>query len=581
MNSAIPTTTTSKGEYAAHTLSHVIGGCLSSSVLSLSLYFFSPFLLDFAVVLLTAPHPLCSPEVLGAASRRSEASEAPSVPDTMGKGHLFSVATCLWALSCALLLAASSHDGLLRINLNKKSLSYEALTEAKLARQQDASRLLKLGGSDSDIVPLVDYLNTQYFGVIGLGTPPQEFTVIFDTGSSNLWVPSSKCYFSIACYLHPEYKSSKSNTYKADGEKCKISYGSGAISGFFSNDDVLVGDLVVKNQKFIETTRESSVSFIVGKFDGILGLGYPDISVGKAPPLWLSMQEQKLLSDDVFSFWLNRDSDASSGGELVFGGMDPKHYKGNHTYVPVSSKGYWQFNMGDLLIDGHSTGFCAKGCAAIVDSGTSLLAGPTAIIAQVNHAIGAEGIISTECKEVVSQYGEMILELLLAQTQPTKVCSQIGLCLFDGTHSVRNGIQSVVGKENVGSDLICSACELAVVWIENQLRENQTKELILQYVNQLCERLPSPNGESSVSCHDIPKMPNLAFTIADKTFVLTPEQYIVKLEQSGQTVCISGFMAFDIPPPRGPLWILGDVFMGAYHTVFDFGKDRIGFATSA
>ncbi|XP_047096298.1 aspartic proteinase-like [Lolium rigidum] len=499
----------------------------------------------------------------------------------MGRRHLFLVATCLCALSCATLLDASSNDGLLRINLNKKTLNYESLTEAKLARQQDSRRLLKTGGSDSDIVPLVDYLNTQYFGVIGLGTPPQNFTVIFDTGSSNLWVPSSKCYFSIACYLHPRYKSSKSSTYKADGETCQISYGSGAISGFFSNDNVLVGELVVKNQKFIETTRESSVSFIVGKFDGILGLGYPDISVGEAPPVWLSMQEQKLLADNVFSFWLNRDSDAPSGGELVFGGMDPNHYKGNHTYVPVSSKGYWQFNMGDLLIDGHSTGFCANGCAAIVDSGTSLLAGPTAIITQVNQAIGAEGIISTECKEVVSQYGEMILELLVAQTQPQKVCSQVGLCLFDGTHSVSNGIESVVGQENVGADLMCTACEMAVVWIENQLRENKTQELILQYVNQLCERLPSPNGESTVSCHEISTMPNLAFTIANKTFVLTPEQYIVKLEQSGQTVCISGFMAFDIPPPQGPLWILGDVFMGAYHTVFDFGKDRIGFATSA
>ena len=36
-------------------------------------------------------------------------------------------------------------------------------------------------------------------------------------------------------------------------------------------------------------------------------------------------------------------------------------------------------------------------------------------MAQVNHAIGAEGIISTECKEVVREYGEMILEMLVAQ----------------------------------------------------------------------------------------------------------------------------------------------------------------------
>uniref|UniRef100_A0A804U6N8 Peptidase A1 domain-containing protein n=1 Tax=Zea mays TaxID=4577 RepID=A0A804U6N8_MAIZE len=71
--------------------------------------------------------------------------------------------------------------------------------------------------------------------------------------------------------------------------------------------------------------------------------------------------------------------------------------------------------------------------------------------------------------------------------------------------------------------------------------------------NQFCERLPSPNGESIVDCHQISKMPNLAFTIANKIFTLTPEQYIVKLEQAGQTICISGFMAFDVPPPRGPL----------------------------
>nr|ABI78942.1 aspartic protease [Ipomoea batatas] len=497
----------------------------------------------------------------------------------------------LWVIACSVLPASS--EKLLRVGLKKNPLDFNSIKAAKAARVQGKcgkGANNKLGDSDTGIVSLKNYLDAQYYGEISIGSPPQKFTVIFDTGSSNLWVPSSKCYFSIACYFHSKYKSSKSSTYTKIGTSCSITYGSGSISGFLSQDNVGVGDLVVKDQVFIETTKEPSLTFVLAKFDGLLGLGFQEISVEDVVPVWYNMVEQGLVDEPVFSFWLNRDTNAEEGGELIFGGVDPNHFKGKHTYVPVTQKGYWQFEMGDFLIGNSSTGFCEGGCAAIVDSGTSLLTGPTtivteinhAIVTEINHAIGAEGVVSTECKEIVSQYGNMIWDLLVSGVKPDEVCSQVGLCFFNG--AAGSNIGMVVEKDNEGkssSDPMCTACEMAVVWMQNQLKQKVVKEKVFDYVNQLCEKIPSPMGESTIDCNSISNMPNVTFKIADKDFVLTPEQYILKTGEGVATICVSGFLAMDVPAPRGPLWILGDVFMGVYHTVFDYGNLQIGFAEAA
>ncbi|XP_050941256.1 aspartic proteinase-like isoform X2 [Cucumis melo] len=117
---------------------------------------------------------------------------------------------------------------------------------------------------------------------------------------------------------------------------------------------------------FIEATREPSLTFVLAQFDGILGLGFKEISVGDAVPVWYNMVDQNLVKEPVFSFWFNRNADEEQGGEIVFGGVDPDHYKGEHTYVPVTKKGYWQFDMGDVLINGSTTGFCSGGCSALI-----------------------------------------------------------------------------------------------------------------------------------------------------------------------------------------------------------------------
>ncbi|MCI21353.1 aspartic proteinase, partial [Trifolium medium] len=59
---------------------------------------------------------------------------------------------------------------------------------------------------------------------------------------------------------------------------------------------------------------------------------------------------------------------------------------------------------------------------------------------EINHAIGAEGVLSVECKEVVSQYGELIWDLLVSGVKPGDICSQVGLCSMRRDQSKRSGV---------------------------------------------------------------------------------------------------------------------------------------------
>jgi len=289
------------------------------------------------------------------------------------------------------------------------------------------------------------------------------------------------------------------------------------------------------------------------------------------------MVNQGVVKQQVFSFWLNRDATKGEGGELVFGGVDPKHFVGSHTYVEVTQKGYWEFEMGDVLIGEDSTGYCSEGCNAIADSGTSLLTGPTAIVNEINAQIGASGAVSQECKMLVSQFGTQIIDLLIAETDPSEVCSQIGVC---GGYATQNTIiKSVVDNESERKT--CATCEMAVVWTQNQIKKNMTEQKILEYHEKICSKLPKSMGESTVDCNALSSMPDVSFTIGGKLFTLTPDQYIFKVGEGSTQECMSGFTALDMPAPRGPLWILGDIFMGVYHTVFNYGDLTVGFAKAA
>ncbi|GAO14958.1 uncharacterized protein UV8b_05130 [Ustilaginoidea virens] len=321
------------------------------------------------------------------------------------------------ALIAAAALAGSAQAGVHKLKLQKVSLE-EQLAGASIEEQVQQLGQKYLGGvrpmSRADVmfntkapqpqgghpVPVTNFMNAQYFSEITIGTPPQSFKVVLDTGSSNLWVPSQSCS-SIACFLHSTYDSSSSSSYKKNGSDFAIQYGSGSLSGFVSNDVMSIGDLKIKKQDFAEATKEPGLAFAFGRFDGILGLGYDTISVNRIVPPFYNMVNQKLLDEPVFSFYLGSSDE---GSIAMFGGVDESYYTGKIQYIPLRRKAYWEVDIesigfGDEVAELENTG-------AILDTGTSLNVLPSALAELLNKEIGAKkgfgGQYTIDCDKIGS-----------------------------------------------------------------------------------------------------------------------------------------------------------------------------------
>ncbi|KAH3902339.1 proteinase A SCDLUD_002159 [Saccharomycodes ludwigii] len=238
-------------------------------------------------------------------------------------------------------------------------------------------------------IPLTNYMNAQYYTDISIGTPAQNFKVILDTGSSNLWVPSAECG-SLACFLHTRYDHDESTSYRENGTDFSIRYGSGSLEGYISQDLLIIGDdLVIPKQDFAEATSEPGLAFAFGKFDGILGLAYDSISVNHVVPPVYNALNNNLLDEPRFSFYLaDADSESASGGEATFGGIDHTRYTGDITWLPVRRKAYWEVRFDGIgLGDEYAE---LEGHGAAIDTGTSLIALPSGLAEILNAEIGAK-----------------------------------------------------------------------------------------------------------------------------------------------------------------------------------------------
>ncbi|KAF9578350.1 hypothetical protein BGW38_005892, partial [Lunasporangiospora selenospora] len=202
-----------------------------------------------------------------------------------------------------------------------------------------------------------------YYGEIQIGTPKQTFEVVFDTGSSDLWIPSIKCNEE-GCLTHRRYSGQRSSSFASvvPTRPFEIEYGTGEVSGVISEDVVTLGGLTSKKPiRFAESLATSSL-FGRAVFDGVFGLAYQEMSSSGERPPFLALMDQHAVRRGLFGFYMG-----AGHGELAIGGYDGGRVeKDEIIWSKVVKRGYWEIAMDKVQADDND--FIKTPIHAIIDT---------------------------------------------------------------------------------------------------------------------------------------------------------------------------------------------------------------------
>ncbi|KAI8638840.1 aspartic peptidase domain-containing protein [Parasitella parasitica] len=315
-----------------------------------------------------------------------------------------------------------------------------------------------------------------YYGEISIGLPPQNFNVIFDTGSSDLWVVSSQCTSNV-CKSHQKFDLHSSNTYQESEEDnegvVQVEYGTGSIQGHVGTDVVaLANNEIVLQDQVIVDAFDISRDFIGSPFHGIFGLGLNGLSSStRSSPLY-AMIDQDLIQEPIFAIYSQHNA-----GEIDFGSVDKNRYHDEIHYVETIDTSYWMMSMNKVQFESQ----IFDNRKAIIDSGSTLIIMPS-------------------------------LDAIAYHSQ------------IEGAHS--NG-----------------------------------------------------DGTWSFPCKAVKRLKPLTIQLDDAVLTIPAEKLFLTPISSSSKKCLSGISGQKMDQDDNT-WILGDVFLKHFYTVFDVGNNRLGFATA-
>lgn len=440
--------------------------------------------------------------------------------------------------------------------------------------------------SESDTVSY----KSVYFGHISVGAPvPQPFTVVFDTGSGHVVLPSKWCS-SETCRIHNRYDPAVSAfavDVEHDGtpvepnsarDQITVAYGTGEVTGQFVNDrlcldvkghskasgsdsaaDVAASAAAAGSQgspgatepevvgeaeencvdlRLVMATEMTHEPFHAFAFDGVLGLGLDSLALAPEFSFFGMMAAQKLLEQPSFGVFLAESDDEVS--EISFGGHSPEHLKSGLSWAPVAMPelGYWQVQIKSLRIGNRTLDFCDDGqCRAVVDTGTSLLAVPKLFADELQDTL-EDSIVDPPFEK------DGTLDCTLAQ-----------------------GLQIVFEVE--GSTIELSPGDYARASVQLQ-DENDESWSVLDGNSASAEETPQEEAQ-------VPGVVFLEASAASDSAAAAGATESAKSEPASS--CRPTIMPLDLPEPLGPkLFIWGEPVLRKFYTVYNWKEKSIGFA---